>query len=129
VQYRLVGYQRASAAGYFAPRRAETVEGGVYIEFGEDGPLSIAADVGAGRQRVAEYRAVGVPGGPPRSTAPGPWSRVLRAWGQASLSLAPSRSWYVEVEAYDAPFALEGVATTGNWRFLSVSSGLRWALR
>ncbi len=124
LQYRLVGFDRASAAGYFAPRRAETAEGGLYFDLGDDGPLSIAADIGAGVQRVAEHHA----DGPPSSAAVGPWSRILRAWGQASLALGPSRSWVVELEAYDAPFALEG-ATAGSWRFISISSGLRRALR
>jgi hypothetical protein len=60
---------------------------------------------------------------------PGRWSPVWRAWALAALALGPSRSWFVEMEAYDAPFALDGVATADGWRFLSVSSGLRWALR
>jgi hypothetical protein len=129
VQYRQVGFQRTSAAGYFAPRRAESAEGGVYLDLGEDGPIALAADLGAGMQRVTEHRVPGGPGGPPRDGVPGPWSRMLRAWGQASLALGPSRAWYVEVEAYDAPFSLEGAAAAGNWRFLSVGTGLRWALR
>jgi tetratricopeptide (TPR) repeat protein len=118
VQYRLSGFDRASAAGYFAPRRAETAEAGVYFEAGEGGPLSLAADLGAGMQRVAEH------GG-----ATGSWSRVWRAWGAASLAMGPTTAWFVEVEAYDAPFAIDGPATEGNWRFLSVTAGLRWGLR
>jgi len=118
VNYRLGGFQRASLAGYFAPQRAETVEGGLYVEGNEDGPWSLAADLGGGMQRVTEH------GG-----AQGPWSTVWRAWANAAFTIGPSRSWFLEVEAYDAPFALEGAATTGSWRFLSVSSGIRWSLR
>lgn len=118
IQYRVFGFQRASAAGYYAPRRAETVEGGLYFESGEEGRLSLAADLGAGAQRVMEH------GGGERD-----WSPALRAWGQATLAIGPSRAWYVELEAYDAAFAPDGVATTGHWRFLSVASGLRWSLR
>lgn len=118
IQYRAVGFQRASAAGYFAPRRAETAEGGLYLENGDDGSLSLSADLGAGVQRVTMH-----------DGAVGGWTRVFRAWSQAALMLGPSRAWYVEVEAYDSPFALDGVATSGTWRFLSVSSGLRWAVR
>ena len=118
IQYRAVGFQRASAAGYFAPRRAETVEGGMYLENGDEGPLSLSADLGAGVQRVTTH-----------DGAAGGWTRVWRAWSQAALAMGPSRFWYVEVEAYDSPFALDGVATTGTWRFLSVSSGVRWAIR
>lgn len=127
LKYGLVGFDRASALGYFAPRRAETAEGGLYFELGEDGPLSIAADVGAGVQRVAEHQAT--PGASPRRGDVGPWSRILRAWSQANLALGSSRSWYVELEAYDAPFALEGAAAAGDWRFLSLSTGFRWTLR
>jgi hypothetical protein len=43
--------------------------------------------------------------------------------------LGPGRSWFVEIEAYDAPFALDGAAADGSWRFLSVTSGLRWVIR
>ena len=118
LQYRVFGYQRASALGYYAPRRAETAEGGLYFDREGDGRLSFAADFGAGAQRVMDHGAVA-----------GEWSPAFRAWGQATLAIAPSRFWYVELEAYDAAFAPEGVATTGHWRFLSVASGLRWALR
>jgi Flp pilus assembly protein TadD len=118
VQYREAGYQRATLAGYFAPRRASSAEAALYFESGEDGRLSLAADLGAGIQRVTEHAAL-----------PGPWTRAWRAWTQVSLALGPSRAWYVEAEAYDAPFGLEGVATAGTWRYLSVSSGVRWALR
>ena len=55
VSYRRAGFQHASAAGYFAPQRAETVEGGLYLEGSEDGPWSLAADLGGGMQRVTEH--------------------------------------------------------------------------
>jgi hypothetical protein len=118
LHYRSVGFQRASAAGYFAPRRAETTEAGLSVDGGDNGRISLTAELGAGLQRVAEHGGV-----------PGPWSRAWRAWSQASLSLGPSRVWFVELEAYDAPFAVEGVSTTSGWRYLSLNSGLRWALR
>lgn len=126
VQYRVTGYERASTAGYFAPRQAETVEGGVYVEVGEDGPVSLSADAGGGVQRVFAH------GGVPRPTPRGSgsaWSRTWRLWAQSALSLGPSRAWYVELEAYDAPFALDGAGSAGSWRSLAVSSGLRWSIR
>lgn len=126
VQYRVTGYERASTAGYFAPRQAETVEGGVYVEVGEDGPVSLSADAGGGVQRVIAH------GGVPRPTPRGSgsaWSRTWRLWAQSALSLGPSRAWYVELEAYDAPFALDGAGSAGSWRSLAVSSGLRWSIR
>jgi hypothetical protein len=118
LQYRLIGFERASAAGYFAPRRAETAEAGLYFDSGDETRLSIATDLGAGAQRVMDQ------GGGERR-----WSPAWRAWGQATLAIGPSRFWYVEVEAYDAAFAPEGVATAGHWRSLSVASGLRWSMR
>ena len=118
VQYREVGYRHPTLAGYFAPRRAATAEGALYFETGDDGRLSMAADLGAGMQRVT-----------PHGGGPGPWTRAWRAWTSASIALGPARVWYVEAEAYDAPFGLEGAATAGTWRYLSVSSGVRWALR
>ena len=118
LQYRRSGFQHSSMAGYFAPRLAETVEAGAYLESGDDGSLTMSADVGAGAQRVT-----------PHGGLAGAWSRVWRAWGQAALAIGSGRSWFLEVEAYDAPFALEGAATAGSWRFLSLTSGLRWAIR
>src|SRR5688572_16774212 len=118
VLYRVSGFDRPSTAGYFAPRRVETMETGAYLEAGEDGPLSLAADLGGGLQRITEH---GAPAGS--------WTRVWRAWAQGAVALGPSRSWSIEVEAYDSPFALEGASAAGSWRFLSVSTGLRWSLR
>jgi hypothetical protein len=118
VQYRRTGFARTSAAGYFAPRLAETIETGAYVELGEDGSLSFSMDVGGGVQRVMPHDAV-----------MGSWSRVWRAWAQTALSIGPSRAWFVEVEAYDAPFALDGAGGSGAWRYLGLSSGLRWAVR
>ncbi len=117
-QYRVMGFQRASLAGYFAPRRAETIESGVYFETAGEGPLSFAADVGGGAQRVAAQGA-----------NVGKWTRALRGWGYASLAMGAARALYAEVEAYDAPFAPEGVATSGTWRFASLAVGVRWGLR
>jgi hypothetical protein len=118
VQYREAAYQHPTLAGYFAPRRAATAEAALYFETGDDGRLSMAADLGAGMQRVT-----------PHGGGPGPWTRAWRAWTSASFALGPARAWYVEAEAYDAPFGLESAATAGTWRYLSLSSGVRWALR
>jgi tetratricopeptide (TPR) repeat protein len=117
-QYHRMGYQRPSQAGYFAPEVVETMEGGAYLELGEDGPLSLAIDLGAGSQRIAEH------------DAPyGRWARALRGWSMVSFALAPGRALWLETEAYDAAFAPEGTATSSSWRFVSASLGLRWALR
>ena len=42
--------------------------------------------------------------------------------------LAAQAALRFEVEAYDAPFAAEGVATTDHWQYLSLNVGLRWRL-
>ena len=118
LQYRRTGFARPSLAGYFAPRLAETVEAGAYLESGDDGLLTMSADLGGGMQRVT-----------PHGAGTGAWSRVWRVWGQAALALGPGRFWFVEIEGYDAPFAIEGASTTGSWRFLSTTTGVRWSLR
>jgi Flp pilus assembly protein TadD len=129
-QYRVTGFQRASTAGYFAPRRVETADAGVWLENGDEGRLSLSADLGAGAQRVEEHAAITFPPAPPgRARTAASWTRAWRAWGQAALAIGPSRSWYIEVEAYDAPFSPDGVSASGSWRYLSVISGLRWSLR
>jgi hypothetical protein len=117
-QYHRLSYASPSAAGYFAPRLVETREAAGYFERETDGGLTLAADVGAGVQRVAEHGA-----------GMGTWERALRGW--ASMSIPVSAGWVLwsEAEAYDSPFAPEGVSTSASWRFLSLSIGLRWMLQ
>ena len=59
----------------------------------------------------------------------GPWRFTLRGWGYLAVPFAPGREVRLELEGYDAPFAPEGVTTSGHWRFISVSAGVRWAFR
>jgi len=92
------------------PRR---FEGGTYWELGGDGALSFSVDLGAGGQRVAEQGA-----------AVGPWKVALRAWAMLAVDLSRTIQWRTEAEAYRAPFASAGVATTQDWRYRSVSTGL-----
>jgi hypothetical protein len=117
-QYHVIGFQRASSAGYFAPRMAETVESGLYFEAGDEGPVTVSADLGGGMQRIAR-----------QGEAVGPWKPAWRGWSYVALSLGNSRALWSELEAYDAPFAPAGAATSASWRFLSVTVGLRWAMR
>ena len=112
-QYHRIGYERSTSAGYFAPERAETIEGGTYWDLGGDGALSFSVDLGAGGQRVAEQGA-----------AVGPWKVALRAWAMLAVDLSRTIQWRTEAEAYRAPFASAGVATTQDWRYRSVSTGL-----
>ena len=116
-RYHALTFAHASTGGYFAPRVAQTVEAGTYLDLGADAPVTLSVDVGAGAQRVARQgEAVGV------------WKPAFRLWAYTSASLAPGRALWVEIEAYDAPFAPMGVATAPSWRFVALSTGLRWSL-
>jgi len=117
-RYQAVTYGHESSAGYFAPRVAETMEGTAYLDLGGDGPLSVAADLGAGVQRTAL-----------QGENVGQWKPAFRAWTYSSLTLAPGRALWLELEAYDAPFAPLGVAAAPSWRYISLTTGLRWSLR
>jgi len=117
-RYHAVTYARESLAGYFAPRVAETMEGTTYMDLGADGPLSVSADLGAGVQRTAL-----------QGEDVGSWKAAFRAWTYLSLVLGPARALWLEVEAYDAPFAPLGVAAAPSWRYISLTAGLRWAIR
>ncbi len=112
-QYHRVGFERTSSAGYFAPERVETIEGGAYWDLGGEGAVSFSVDLGAGGQRIAEQGA-----------AVGPWKVALRGWAMLSVNLSRTIQWRTEADAYRAPFAPVGVATTRDWRYSSVSTGL-----
>lgn len=116
VQYHRVHYDHATTAGYFAPEKVETVEGVASAEF-EAGSVSLALDAGVGAQRVKVFGA-----------NVGPWRVALRAWGSMEVPLAAQAALRFEAEAYDAPFAAEGVATTDHWKYLALNVGLRWRL-
>ena len=117
LQYHRLGFSRATSAGYFAPRRVETLEGGTYWEVGGGG-VSLAVDLGAGIQRLAK-----------QAEEIGPWKLALRGWTMLTVDLAPSIQGRVEAEAYSAPFAPVGVVTTPNWRFISIGASLLFRLR
>ena len=112
-QYHRIGFQRASLAGYFAPKRVETVEGGSYWQIGGDGRWSAEVDLGAGMQRIAIQK-----------QAAGAWKPALRAWGMWNVDLTRAVALRGEVEAYSAPFAPAGVSTAPNWRYAALSFSL-----
>jgi hypothetical protein len=114
-QYHRLSYSTATTAGYFAPRLVETREAGLYLERESGSGVALAVDLGAGTQRVAEHGA-----------NTGAWERALRGWGSVTVPFAPGRALWMEIEAYDAPFAPEGVTTAAAWRLLAVTAGLRW---
>lgn len=107
---------RDPGVGYFAPERAELIEGGIELER-ERGIFTISLDAGAGIQRVQ------------RHAAPmGAWDSALRGWAMLAWALAPGRQLTVEVEAYDSRVTDAVVTTTDRWRYASVIAGFRVAL-
>jgi len=112
-QYHRIGFQRASTAGYFAPRTVETVEGGTYWQLGGDGRWSAEVDLGVGMQRVA------IQGQPV-----GSWKPALRAWGMAIVDVTRNVAIKAEVEGYSAPFAPAGVSTAPDWRYAALNFSL-----
>jgi len=118
VFYSELGYEHATAAGYFAPLRAQTIELGTYIEYEGLAPFAFALDAGAGEQRVEKQ------GEPVRD-----WIATYRLWGLASWALKPGVSLDLEVEHYDSPIAGNAVAPTANWTFNSATLSLRFGVR
>ena len=111
-----IRYSHVSAAGYFAPRIAQVMEAGTYLELETASAATFVIDAGAGVLRVGEFGA-----------AVGPWRGSLRLYALATLPLAPGRDLRIELEGEDSPVAREAAAT-GVWRFGSASVSLRWAL-
>jgi tetratricopeptide (TPR) repeat protein len=107
---------RDPGVGYFAPERAELIEGGLELER-ERGILTISLDAGAGVQRVQRH-------GAPM----GAWDSALRGWAMLAWALAPGRQFTVEIEAYDSRVTDAVVITTDRWRYASVTAGFRMAL-
>jgi hypothetical protein len=118
VFYSRLGYDHATAAGYFAPRLAETIELGTYIEYDTLWPLTFAVDAGAGQQRVQKF------GEDIRE-----WIATYRLWGMVSYALKPGVSLDLEVEHYDSPIAGNAVAPTANWRYNAALLSLRFGVR
>ena len=118
VFYSRLGYEHATAGGYFAPERAETIELGTYIEYEGWAPLTFAVDAGAGQQRVQKF------GEDVRN-----WIATYRLWGMVSYALKPGVSLDIEVEHYDSPIAGNAVAPTANWTYNAAMLSLRFGVR
>lgn len=118
VFYSELGYEHATAAGYFAPRRAQTIELGTYIEYEGLAPLTFAVDAGAGQQRVEKQ------GEDIRD-----WIATYRLWALVSWALKPGVGLELELEHYDSPVAGNAVAPTANWRFNAATLSLRFGVR
>ena len=118
VFYSRLRYEHATTAGYFAPRLAETIEIGTYIEYDDLWPLAFAVDAGAGQQRVQKF------GEDIRD-----WIATYRLWGMVSYAIRPGVSVDLEVEHYDSPIAGNAVAPTANWRYNAALLSLRFGVR
>jgi hypothetical protein len=118
VFYSRLGYDHATAAGYFAPERAETIELGTYIEYEGWAPLTFALDAGAGQQRVQKF-----------GESVRDWIATYRLWGMVSYAVKPGVSVDLEVEHYDSPIAGNAVAPTANWRYNAALLSLRFGVR
>ena len=118
LQFHTLGFERASSAGYFAPRSVQTLEAGTYWELGGEGRVSAELDVGIGIQRLAKQR-----------EAVGPWKPAFRGWGYLAVDIVPTIQARLEAEAYSAPFAPVQAVAAENWKYLSVGVGLLFRMR
>jgi len=118
VFYSELGYEHATAAGYFAPQRVQVVELGTYLEYEGLSPLTFALDAGAGHQRVAKQ------GEDIRG-----WTATYRLWALVSWALKPGMSLELELEHYDSPIAGNAVAPTANWSYHAATLSLRFGVR
>ena len=126
-QFHEIRFDHPDTVGYFAPRRAQLIEVGSYVEVETAGSALLAFDIGAGVQRVADWSS---PAGPPpaRPSVMGPWRRALSLYSLMVLPLAPGRDLKVELDLEDSPIA-SAAATSAQWRYASAVVSLRWALR
>ncbi|HEU5261939.1 MAG TPA: tetratricopeptide repeat protein [Gemmatimonadales bacterium] len=116
-QFHEMRYSHPSAAGYFAPRLAQVVEAGSYVEVETARSLLLALDVGVGLRRAAEH-----------GTPVGSWRRALRWYSLLVVPLGAGRDIRLELDGEDSAIANQ-VATTGQWRYGSAALSLRWPLR
>jgi hypothetical protein len=110
-------YDTATALAYFSPRRVQTAELGTYFERETDRGITIAMDLGAGAQQVAEWSSV----------SPG-WSPAFHAWTQVVVPLNGTFALGTEIEAYDSRVGSDARAPTvgaARWRYASGIVSLR----
>lgn len=117
VFYNELGYEHATAAGYFAPQRVQTIELGTYIEYERLWPVTFALDAGIGQQRVAK-----------QGEEIGDWIGTFRLWALVSWTLKPGVRLDMELEHNDSPVAGTAVAPTSDWSSNSVILSLRFGV-
>ena len=118
LSYSELAYDHATTAGYFAPRRVQTVELGTYFEYDRLWPVTFILDAGLGQQRVAK-----------QGEAIGDWIGVFRVWALASWALKPGVRLELELEHEDSPVAGDAATPTSDWSSNSVLLSLRFGVR
>ena len=118
LSYSELAYDHATTAGYFAPRRVQTVELGTYFEYDHLWPVTFILDAGLGQQRVAK-----------QGEAIGDWIGVFRVWALAAWTLRPGVHLELELEHEDSPVAGDTATPTSNWSSNSVLLSLRFGVR
>jgi len=111
-----ISFAHHSAAGYFSPQAATVVEAGTYAELESAGGVRLSIDAGVGAQQVTDW---GLPAGP--------WGPAYRTWTELAFPVAAGSELRCALESYDSRIGSD-VATSGMWRYLSVSVTLHWAL-
>ena len=95
----------------------QTTELATYFERETDRGITLAMDLGAGAQQVAEWS----------STASG-WSPALHGWTQVVVPLNRTFALGTEIEAYDSRVGSDVRAPTvpaSRWRYVSAILSLR----
>jgi predicted TPR repeat methyltransferase len=110
-------YDAATALAYFAPRQVQTAEITTYVEREAASGTTVALDLGAGAQQVADW-----------TTAAGSWSPSLHGWTQIVKPLNGRLALGTELEAYDARVGTDAPSVTRpttQWWYGSAALWLR----
>jgi len=117
-RFNQIRYDHPDTVGYFAPRLAQVVQAGSYLEFETPNGALFSFDVGAGVQRVAKF-----------SAGLGPWQRALSLYSSIVLPLAPGCDLRIDLGLEDYAAGNEAATSAGSWRYVSAATSLQWALR
>jgi len=112
-----IRYDHPDTVGYFAPRLAQIVQAGSYLEFETPQGALFSFDIGAGVQRVANF-----------SAGLGPWQRALSLYSSIVLPLAPGCDLKIDLGLEDYAAGNEAATSAGSWRYVSAATSLQWAL-
>ncbi|MDH3451820.1 MAG: tetratricopeptide repeat protein [Gammaproteobacteria bacterium] len=117
VNYHELAYEELTEAGYSAPQEVQSVELGTYMELYGFYPVTIALDLGVGRQRIDEF-----------SEPVGAWGDALRLWAQVSWDVRPGTRLDLELDSTDTHDPDAVSSTDANWRYSSIMLSLRVGL-